>query len=235
MTKHFERELDVLKRDILTMGIMVEESLTQALRALATRDAELAEQVIRADEWIDARENKIDEECLKLLALYQPAASDLRFITAVMKINGDLERMADETVNIAERAAFLAGQPKLAVDLPFDEMQERVRKMVKECLDALVNRDAALARSVCAADDAVDDLNRRNYSTLLDVMRKDPAGIERGVMLLSVSRFLERIADLATNVSEDVVYFVEGEIIRHHGLHDPTTPPPSWQATRLER
>lgn len=232
MTKHFERELDVLKRDILTMGIMVEEAINQALRALSTRDADLAEQVIRGDEWVDARENKIDEECLKLLALYQPAASDLRFITAVMKINGDLERMADEAVNIAERAASLASLPRLAVDLPFDEMQGRVRTMVKESLDALVNRDAALARRVCGADDAVDELNRRNYRTLLDVMRRDGESIERAVMLLSVSRFLERIADLATNVSEDVVYFVEGEVIRHHGLHDPKTPPPSWQVSR---
>jgi len=232
MTKHFERELDVLKRDILTMGIMVEEAINQALRALSTRDADLASQVIRADEWVDARENRIDEECLKLLALYQPAASDLRFITAVMKINGDLERMADEAVNIAERAASLAERPRLAVDLEFEEMQRRVRTMVKESLDALVNRDAALARKVCGEDDAVDDLNRANYKKLLDVMRKDGESIERAVMLLSVSRFLERIADLATNVSEDVVYFVEGEIIRHRGIHDPTTPPPSWQVSR---
>ena len=232
MTKHFERELDVLKRDILTMGIMVEEAINQALRALSTRDADLASQVIRADEWVDARENRIDEECLKLLALYQPAASDLRFITAVMKINGDLERMADEAVNIAERAASLAERPRLGVELEFEEMQRRVRTMVKESLDALVNRDAALARKVCGEDDAVDDLNRSNYKKLLDVMRKDAESIERAVMLLSVSRFLERIADLATNVSEDVVYFVEGEIIRHRGIHDPTTPPPSWQVSR---
>jgi phosphate transport system protein len=110
-------------------------------------------------------------------------------------------------------------------------MQAKVRTMVKESLDALVNRDAALARRVCGEDDAVDELNRRNYRTLLDLMRKDGASIERAVMLLSVSRFLERIADLATNVSEDVVYFVEGEVIRHHGIHDPTTPPPSWQVS----
>ncbi|MBT6716503.1 MAG: phosphate signaling complex protein PhoU, partial [Nitrospina sp.] len=164
---------------------------------------------------IDQREVYVEEECLKILALHQPVANDLRLIIAILKINNDLERIADLSVNIAERAVYLSTQAR--VELPFDlqDMAQKVRSMLKRSLDSLVNRDDKLARQVCEDDDAVDDLNREMYGCVERAIKKDPDNLNSYIQLLSASRYLERMADHATNIAEDVIYLVTGEIIRH--------------------
>ncbi len=215
MSKHLHRDLETLKRDILTMGSMVEEALNCAIVALIDRRDDLAEQVMTGDDAIDDMEVAIEEDCLKMLALHQPVAADLRFIVAVMKVNNDLERMGDVAINISERARYLATHDPIGVPLDFRKMVDRVRLMVRQSLDALVNMDAWLARTVCEMDDEVDAANREMYVVLQRIMKEHPDTIERAVHTLSCSRHLERIADLATNIAEDVVFMVEGEIIRH--------------------
>jgi phosphate transport system protein len=216
MTLHFERELERLKKSILSLGAMVEERVRMAIKAMETRDRKLAKKVIEADDEIDQMEVDVEEECLKILALHQPVAIDLRFIVAVIKINNDLERIGDIAVNIAERAAFLATQAK--VDIPFDfaGMAEKTQSMLKKSLDALVNMDADLAWEVGAADDEVDAINRDMYLQVQDGIRKDIDKMECLIHLLQASRHLERIADHATNIAEDVIYMINGEIVRHH-------------------
>lgn len=215
MSKHLQRDLDRLKKQLLTMGGMVEEATDRAITAVTDRRRELAEQVMSGDDAIDAKELEVEDECLKMLALHQPVASDLRFIITVLKVNNDLERMGDLAKNIAERAAALAQQPPIDGAQEFRKMAERVRRMVHECIDALVTRDVDLANKVCLDDREVDEENKRRFATLQEVMRKSPDSVERAVHLLSVSRHLERIADHATNVAEDVVFLVDGEVIRH--------------------
>ena len=170
---------------------------------------------MREDDRINHREVLIEEECLKMLALHQPVAADLRFIVAVLKVNNDLERMGDLAVNIAERAAYLATQEPLQVSLDFPKMAEGVRDMVRESLDALSNMNPRLARHVLTMDDEIDEANRGMFDILQELMHRDPSTIERAVHLLSASRHLERIADLATNIAQDVVYMSEGRLIRH--------------------
>jgi phosphate transport system protein len=160
-------------------------------------------------------EVEVEESCLKILALYQPVAIDLRFIIAVLKINNDLERVGDLAVNIAERAIFLATQPEVNVELDFTTMAVKTQEMLKKSLDALVNLNAGLAREVCACDDEIDAINRQMYLTVQDAMNTHPDQIEPLTHLLSASRHLERIADHATNIAEDVIYMIEGEIVRH--------------------
>lgn len=215
MPKHLQHALDKLKRSIFSLSGMVEESVRDAVRALDTRDSRLAQKVIDADLEIDHAEVDVEEEGLKILALHQPVAIDLRFIVAVLKINNDLERIGDLAVNIAERAQFLATHEK--VDIPFDfaGMAEKAQAMVKQSLDALVNLDAGSALAVCAADDEVDAMNRQMYLQVGEGMREHPDQVESLTHLLSVSRHLERIADHATNIAEDVIYMVRGEIVRH--------------------
>lgn len=215
MSKHLERDLEQLKKDILTMGAMVEEAMNRAILAMMDRRPDLAETVITGDSELDEREVAIEEACLKVLALHQPVAYDLRFIVTVMKVNNDLERMGDLAVNIAERAAFLARREPLRAPLKIPHLMEAVQAMVREALDALVNADAVAARRVCDQDNAVDDMNREMYRQLQELMRSDPETIERGIQTLSVSRSLERIADQATNIAEDVIFLVQGEIVRH--------------------
>jgi phosphate transport system protein len=215
MTKHLERDLAHLKRELLGLGALVEEATNKAITALVNRRADVADEVRNGDDLIDGRELEIEEECLKLLALYQPMATDLRFIVAVMKVNNDLERMGDLAVNIADRAFDMAmAQPAVP---PGDllTMAERVRAMVRESLDALVNRDCELARKVVRDDEDVDDMHKRMFKFLEELMMKDATLVALGVHTLSASRHLERIADLATNIAEDVVFMVEGEVIRH--------------------
>jgi phosphate transport system protein len=216
MTVHLERELDRLKKKILALGAIVEERVRMAIKAMETRDRELAKKVIEADDEIDQIEVDVEEGCLKILALYQPVAIDLRFIVAVIKINNDLERIGDIAVNIAERAAFLATQSK--VDIPFDfaGMAEKTQSMLKKSLDSLVNMDADLAWEVGAADDEVDAINRDMYLQVQDGIRKNIDRMECLIHLLQTSRHLERIADHATNIAEDVIYMINGEIVRHH-------------------
>jgi len=212
---HLEKAINELKRLILHLGTDVEESVRLSVQSLTERKSEQAKQVIDADYEIDQREVFVEEECLKILALHQPVANDLRLIIAILKINNDLERIADLSVNIAERAVYLSSRAK--VELPFDlqNMAEKVRSMLKQSLDALVNRDGNLARQVCEADDAVDDLNREMYVCVEQAIKQDPDNLNSYIQLLSASRYLERMADHATNIAEDVIYLITGEIIRH--------------------
>ena len=215
MSQHFLREIETLKKKILTVGAVVEEHIAQAITAVVKHDAALAQQVAEGDDEIDEMEVEVEEDCLKILALYQPVAIDLRFVIAVLKMNNDLERMADTAVNIAKRAEYLAQYP--LVDLPpsLEEMTQKVQAMVKQSLDALVQGDTALARKVCVADREVDQLNRAMHVRIQQEIREHPEQVERLIHTLSVSRHLERIGDLATNVAEDVIYTVEGEIVLH--------------------
>ena len=216
MSSHLHREIESLKKMILALSAVVEQSVHRAVKALEERDSELARRVIRDDdEQIDQAEVDVEEECLKLLALYQPVATDLRFIIAVLKINNDLERVGDTAVNIAERANFLAGQAPLEIPPIILEMSERAQSMLRRSLDALVNMDASLAGEIFAEDDAVDDLNRQIYADVQARIPEHPDELERLMHLLGVARHLERIADHATNIAEDVIYMVKGEIIRH--------------------
>lgn len=212
---HLEREIENLKRKILSLGAEVEESVKHSVQSLVMRHTELAMQVIEADYKIDQEEVEIEEECLKILALHQPVANDLRLIVAILKINNDLERIADLSVNIAERAVYLTNEAK--VDLPFDlgKMAGMVQSMLKRSLDAMVNRDERLGRQVCIDDDEVDAMNREMYVLVEKAIQKDPSGLNSYIQLLSASRYLERMADHATNIAEDVIYLVTGEIIRH--------------------
>ena len=215
MAKHLQIEIERLKKRLLTVGGEVVDAIQKALLALEARRAEIAAQVMQGDGRIDRGEVEIEEECLKLLALYQPVAEDLRFIAAVMKINNDLERMGDEAVNIAEHAAFLAQAEPIPMPPQLSLITAAAMRMVQESLDAFVNSDVQEARRICAEDDEVDQLNREIISSVWATMKQDPQTIERATHLFSVSRHLERIADHATNIAEDVVYMVEGKIIRH--------------------
>ncbi|MCC6783450.1 MAG: phosphate signaling complex protein PhoU [Planctomycetes bacterium] len=215
MTIHFHRDLEVAKSQILDMGGLIEAAVNKSISALFDRRPALAREVIAGDDEIDEREVRIEVECQKMLALHQPVASDLRFLLTVLKVNNDLERVGDLAVNIAERALFLGERPPLAVPEQLFRQAECTRAMLRDCLDALVNQDTALARRVRSRDDEVDELNRQMFQVMERQMRADPESIERALHLLSCSRHLERIADLATNIAEDVVFLVEGRVIRH--------------------
>jgi phosphate transport system protein len=215
MGKHLQRDLDNLQRDLLTLAASVEEVIHKSIRSLQDRDVELAQEVIAEDNQIDQEENHVEEECLKILALHQPVAVDLRRIAVAMKINSDLERMADLAEDIAERALHLARLPQVAVPRKFQAMTDLTTSMVRQSLDAFVNLDARQARRVCRLDDEVDRFNREIIEEVIDLMRSGPDLVEPGLSLFSANRHLERIADHATNIAEDVVYLVEGEIIRH--------------------
>jgi phosphate transport system protein len=215
MSQHFFREIESLKKKLLTLGAVVEERIAKALAAVVKHDMKLALEVVEGDTEIDQMEVDVEEDCLKLLALYQPVAIDLRFVVAVLKINNDLERMADHAVNIARRAEYLATYPDGELPAELEIMLQKVQAMVRDSLDAFVRQDPALARRVCMADREVDQLNRQMHVLIQQQIRADPERVELLIHQLSVSRQLERVADLATNVAEDVVYTVEGEIIRH--------------------
>ena len=215
MSKHLQRDLESLQRDILTMGTAVEEAISRAVSAVLDRDADAARAVIAGDDPIDAQENRIEDECLKILALHQPVASDLRRIAAVIRINTDLERMADLAVEMAERAEHLAEPPHLPVPVQLPRMSELATSMVRQSLDAFVHTDAAGARKVVRMDDEVDRLNAEIIEELIRQMQRSPEHIPAGLSQFSVVRHLERIADHATNIAEDVIYLVEGEIVRH--------------------
>ena len=215
MAQHLQRDVETLKKALMDISVMVEDAINKAILALVDRRTELARDVMHGDNEIDQKEVMIEEECLKILALHQPVAADLRFIIVVLKVSNDLERMGDLAVNITERAAYLSTHPPLQVALDFPLMAEKVRMMVRESLTSLINRDTELAREVLAKDDDIDDLNRDMFVSLQDLMRSDTNTVERAVHSLSASRHLERIADLATNIAEDVVFMVEGELIRH--------------------
>ena len=215
MARHLQREIESLKKKILSLGATVETTVHNAIKSIEERDAALAEKIIEEDIEIDQTEVDIEEDCLKILALYQPVAIDLRFIVVVMKINNDLERIGDLAVNIAERSAYLASVQQVKETFDFARMSDQTEAMLKKSLDALVNLDSELAHEVIAADDVVDDLNRTMYLKIQDAIQKHPEQINSLIHLLSVSRHLERIADHTTNIAEDVIYMVDGKIVRH--------------------
>jgi phosphate transport system protein len=215
MAKHLQRDLDNLQRDLLTLAGSVEEAIQLATRSLQERDADLAGQVVDGDDVIDQEENQIEEECLKILALHQPVAVDLRRIASAMKINTDLERMADLAEDIAERALHLVQLPPVPIPEKLQRMTDLTTMMVRESLDSFVNLDPAQARRVCRLDNEVDRFNNEIIAELITLMRASPDMVEPGLSLFSATRHLERIADHATNIAEDVVYLVEGTIIRH--------------------
>ncbi|PIE23892.1 MAG: phosphate transport system regulatory protein PhoU [Planctomycetota bacterium] len=215
MTKHFFRDLEQVNKELLALGAFVETAIHRAILALVDRRGELAEDVIQGDAKIDEREVALEGEVLKLLALHQPVASDLRFLVTVLKVNNDLERMGDLAVNIAKRARRLCKQDPLPVDLPISDLTEKVRNMVRESLDALIESDLVLARNVILSDDGVDQLTKDVFKIVKEAMTKDPSMVERGLHLISATRNLERIGDLATNIAEDVIFMAEGTIMRH--------------------
>jgi phosphate transport system protein len=215
MSKHLERDLDNLQKEILTLATAVEDAFSKAIKSLQDRNTNLARQVIDGDTAIDQQENQVEEECLKMLALHQPVAVDLRRIAAVLKINTDLERMADLSVDIAERAMVVAQAPQVPVPNKLQRMTDLTATMVRESLDAFVNLDTRLARRVWRHDDEVDEYNKAIIDELIQTMKDSPDLIEPALSLFSATRHLERIADHATNIAEDVVYLVEGEIVRH--------------------
>jgi phosphate transport system protein len=214
--RHLERELDNLKKKVLTLGAMVEGNIEKALLSLTRHKAQWAKEVMESDHEIDRAEVEIEEDCLKILALYQPAAIDLRYVVGILKMNTDLERMGDLAVNIAERSAYLADKKGTDLFVDFTTMGEKTIAMVKKALDALIRMDAALAREVCAADDDVDIINREILISIQKHIEKNPKDVKPLIHLLLVSRHLERIADQATNIAEDVIYMTDGTIIRHH-------------------
>ena len=215
MSVHLQKEIEKLKEMIIAEGTVVEESVTNAVSSIEKRDADLARQVIKMDNEIDQMEVNLEEEGLKILALHQPVAIDLRFIVAVLKINNDLERIGDLSVNIAERAIFLATRPPIDVPFDFKAMTANTRMMLKQSLDALVKLDTQMAKDVCASDDIVDEINRKMYSQVREGILKHLDRLECLIHFLLVSRHLERIADLATNIAEDVIYMIDGRIVRH--------------------
>jgi len=215
MSKHLCSAIDELKKGILAVATVVEENLLKAVRALETRDAKAAREIIENDARVDRMEVELEEDCLKILALHQPVAIDLRYIVAILKINNDLERIGDLAVNIAERAEYLNAREKVEVGFDYRAMARKAERMVEKSLDALVNLDSRLAREVCAADDEVDEMNRRMLETVEEAIRNHPEGLDRYLMYLLVARHLERVADHATNIAEDVIYMVRGEIVRH--------------------
>lgn len=214
--RHFEEELDELRKRLLEMSGLVESGIYRSVHALVDKDESLANEVMKNEPRINQMEIEIDDMAVRLLALEQPVAGDLRFITAAIKINNDLERMGDLAASIAERALNLIHEPCISplVDIPF--MASLVESMVRKALDAFVKKDSELARSVLTSDDAVDDMRTGSYQELIRYMQQYPPCIPQGLNLLFVARNLERIADHATNIAEDVLFLVEGVDVRHH-------------------
>jgi phosphate transport system protein len=215
MTKHFRKELEIIKKRILTLGSMVEDLVHDSVQAVERVDADLADEIIKKDSEIDEAEVDIEEECLKVLALHQPVAVDLRFIIAVIKINNELERIGDQAVNIAQRVQVIAKRPKPPFWFDYSEMGEKAQKMLRMSLDALVNLDVDLAYRVITMDDEVDQIKSEAYDKIKQAIQDLPERVGYYINLLLISRHLERLADHATNIAEEVIYLVEGEIFRH--------------------
>ena len=215
MLRHFDEELATLKSKLLQMGALVEEQIREALRALVDRDEDLARKVIANDRRVNTLDVEIDEACLELLALFKPAARDLRFITTAMKISTELERMSDLAENICERAIELNEEPQLKPYIDIPRMADKAMRMVWNSLDAFVKWDSELARKVLDDDDEVDEFTEQIFRELLSFMIENPQTIPRAMRLSFIAKYIERIADHATNIGELVVYMVEGRIIRH--------------------
>lgn len=216
MTRHLQREVGKLKQKLLEVGKLVQDSLDWGIESIKVMDEYLAQRVIETDAEVDQREVDTEEECLKILALHQPVAIDLRFIIAALKANNDLERIGDLAVNIAEQTVELSKVKKIKAPFDLDNMTAKVQSMVATAMQAMVSMDTNLARQVCAADDEVDEIHHQMYGRVEEVIAQNPGQTQTLIRYLSVSRYLERIADHATNIAEDVIYMVEGEIARHH-------------------
>lgn len=221
MQRHIDQELADLKTQLLKMGALVEEQIERAIKALVDRDSALASQVIKRDNLVNRYDVEIDENCIRVLALQAPTARDLRFVTTAMKISTELERMSDLAENICERVIELNEEPQLKPYIDIPRMANWTMKMVRESLDAFVRSDATLARKVCADDDFVDNLTHQLFRELLSFMIENPGTITRAIRLTFIGKYIERIADHATNIAELVIYMVEGKIVRH------IAPPPS--------
>jgi len=216
MPKHLHRDLEQLKKATLTLGAMVESATHKAILALTDRRLELAEEVMEGDREIDEREIKVETECFKILALHQPVANDLRYVVAMLKVNSDLERVGDLAGNIAERSRSLINDHEpVAIPPQIHEMGVIVRRMLHDSLNALIEQDTALAHKVLKDDEEVDTRHEEIYGVLQKRMKENSEAVDDCVPMLSVSRYLERIADMATNIAEDVVFMVEGDVIRH--------------------
>ena len=220
MMQHLHREIEALKKDIIREASLVETSLRDAMRALDTRDAELAKQIIDRDEEIDTLEVEIEEECLKIFALYQPVAVDLRYLVAFLKLNNDLERIGDLATNIAARVVSLANQDHLPIPDQINDMAQRVQRMLKDSLDALVDLDYDKADAILIEDDEIDAMHSAMYAVIGKHIQEDPEHVSPWMEILAVSRYLERVADHCTNIAEDVEYMVRGTIHRHQTVGD---------------
>jgi len=218
MTKHFQRELEKIKKKILSLGAMVEERVRMATQAIEEFDGEVAKKIILSDHEIDEMEVEVEEECLKIMALHQPVAVDLRFLVAVIKINNDLERIGDQAVNIAQRVKTITKKERFDFVFDYSVMAEKAEAMLKMSLDALVNLDDDLAFKVLILDDEVDAMNKEAYNLIKRAISENPDNVSYLINLLLISRHLERLADHATNIAEEVIYMIEGEIVRH-GKH----------------
>ena len=223
MARHIEHQIAQLKNSILQFGTIVEESISRSNTALFKRDVELAQKVIANDTEIDRLEVELEEECLKVLALYQPVAADLRFVVAVLKINNDLERIGDLASNIAKTVSQLTITGPLELPEEISSMAKQVEEMVKNSLDAVVKADPDLARQVRKEDDIVDAGRHTVRKLVMQQIKKDPEKVEGLLQINTISKHLERIADMATNIAEDVIYMVEGEIVRHRHRDDVTS------------
>lgn len=215
MSMHLQHEIETIKNRLRSLVATAKDAVEKAVRSVDERDAALAQEVIDGDVVLDHAEVGLEEDCLKILALHQPVATDLRVIVSVMKMNNDMERIGDLAVNIAERALFLCSQAPLAAPSDLAKMRVKTLAMLTGSVDALVQLDTQRAREIRTADDEVDDINRQLFKDFCTAVRKDPEQVERLLSYLSVGRHLERIADYATNIAEDVIYLIEGEIVRH--------------------
>ncbi len=215
MAKHLLRDLEKLKKELLLVGSMVEDATHKAVLSLVDRRADLAQEVIDGDREVDDKEVQVEEDCLKLLALHQPVAADLRFVVAALKANNDLERVGDLADNLAGRALYLAERKPIEIPSEIENMAVVVRTMLRDSLTAFVHGDTDLARQVVVDDEVVDRQHKELYGLFENRFLEQPAEIDLNVQLLSVSRYLERMADLATNIAEDVVFMVDGEVVRH--------------------
>lgn len=225
MPRLLEHDLDALKENILKMGSHVEDAIQKSIKALTERKRDLAVAVIDGDRTVNTYDVEIEEECIRLLALWQPKGSNLRFITTAIKIITDLERMGDLAVDVCERAIELLDEPPLKPYIDIPRMAEAAQKMLKDSLDAFIAKDADLALNVCERDDFVDNLNHQIFNELLVYMLQDPKNISRAVRITYIAKYLERIADHATNIAEMVVYMVKGKVIRH--MECKATPKPT--------
>jgi len=215
MNIQLQREIEKMKRQILALSAKVENDVRMAVRAADNQDAAMAQDVINREELTNTMEVNVEEECLKILALYQPVASDLRYIIAVLKINQDLERIGDLAVHIAERALFLSRLPRVVIPFRLEQMADKSQGLLKKVLDAFISLDESAAREVCAADSEVDNMNQEIFQQVKEAIMKNPQMFESLLQIMHISRHLERIADHATNIAEDLIYLIEGRIVRH--------------------